>query len=85
MTAVRHASAPTRLPYDDADTTEIMAADASACRAEKHLARATAALATARRTVEAAPTALLQAPRVVGRSALQVTDSAAKFAARLLD
>ena len=78
-------SAGSHLPYDDADSCQEMAADASACRREKHLSRANAALATARRTVEAAPTTLLQAPRTVGRSALNVTDAAAKFAARFLD
>lgn len=85
MSPARAASASTRIPYEDADTTENMAADASVCRAEKHLARATAALASARRTVESAPNALLQAPRTVGRSALNVTDSAAKFASKLFD
>ena len=78
-------SAASHLAYDDADNCQDMAADASACRGEKHISRATAAIATARRTVEAAPTALLQAPRTVGRSALNVTDAAAKFAAKLLD
>lgn len=85
MTPTRDASAATRIPYDDADSTQDMAADASVCRAEKHLARANAALATARRTVEAAPSALLQAPRTARRTALSVTDSAAKFAGRLFD
>ena len=78
-------SAASHLPYDDADNCHDMAADASVCRSESHLARATSALATARRTVEAAPTALLQAPRTVSRSALNVTDAAAKFAAKFLD
>ena len=78
-------SAASHLAYDDADNAQDMAADASVCRDEKHLARAASALATARRTVEAAPTALLQAPRAVSRSALSVTDAAAKFAARMLD
>jgi hypothetical protein len=78
-------SAASHLPYDDADSCQEMAADASVCRGEKHLSRATSALATARRTVEAAPTALLQAPRSVGRSALNVTDAAAKFAAKFLE
>jgi len=62
-----------------------MAANASACSAEKHLARATAALATARRTVEAAPSALLQTPQVVKQSAVTVTDAAARFAAKIFD
>ncbi|GAC1385046.1 MAG: hypothetical protein NVSMB48_21440 [Marmoricola sp.] len=78
-------SAASHLPYDDADNCQDMAADASVCRDEKHLARAAAALATARRTVEAAPIALLQAPRVVSRTAVSVTDAAAKFASKFLD
>ncbi|MGN6162468.1 MAG: hypothetical protein ACTHOG_12305 [Marmoricola sp.] len=78
-------SAASHLAYDDADSCQDMAADASVCRSEAHLSRAAAAIATARRTVEAAPTALLQAPRAVGRSALSVTDAAAKFASKFLD
>ena len=62
-----------------------MAKNASACRAEAHLARASAALGAARRTAEAVPGAVLQAPRKVTRTALSVTDSAAKFAGRFFE
>ena len=44
-----------------------------------------AALGAARRTAEAVPNAVLQAPRKVTRTALDVTDSAAKFASRLFE
>lgn len=77
--------AATRLPYADADSAEIMAADASLCQGEAHLARATATLATARRTLEEAPNSFLQAPHFIGKSTVQVTDNAADFAARWLD
>ncbi|MGN6722976.1 MAG: hypothetical protein ACTHJM_10230 [Marmoricola sp.] len=78
-------SAASHLPYDDADSCQEMAADASVCRRESHLSRAEAALAAARRTVEVTPTALLQARRTVRRSALNVSDAAAKFASKVLD
>jgi hypothetical protein len=74
-----------RTAYPDPDTAAVMARDASACSAEAHLARTLAGLDATRRTVAHVPTVLLEAPAPVGRSAWRVTDSAARFAARLFD
>jgi hypothetical protein len=74
-----------RLAYDDPDTTRDMAQDASACCQETHLARAADAFTTARRTAGAAPSALLATPRTATRTALHVSDSAARFASRLFE
>lgn len=83
------AGASSRLAYDDPDSAGQMASDATACRAEAHLAAALDLLAGARRTAEAVPGALLQAPVAVGRTAarttLSISEQAARFAARLLD
>jgi len=72
---VRHA-------YDDADELADMTRDASACRLESHLAHAAARVAA---VPGAATDAVLQAPRRVARVAIDVTDSAARFAGRLFD
>lgn len=85
MSAATSPEPSARLAYDDPDDAHQMAENASACRAETHLARAAAALGAARRTAEAVPGAVLQAPRRVTRTALDVTDSAAKFAGRFFD
>ena len=85
MSAATSPEHPARLAYDDPDDATQMAKNASACRAEAHLARASAALGAARRTAEAVPGAVLQAPRKVTRTALSVTDSAAKFAGRFFE
>jgi hypothetical protein len=85
MSAATSSGPGARLAYDDPDDAHQMAENASACRAESHLARAAAALGAARRTAEAVPNAMLQAPRKVTRTALDVTDSAAKFASRLFE
>ena len=79
-----------RLAYADPDTSAVMARDASACRAEAHLARALDARTSTRRSVEQAPSTLLPAaPRGAGRTPVTVTEattqSAARFAARLFD
>jgi len=76
---------PQRLAYTDPDSAETMAQDASACRAEAHLAKANALLAATRRTVEQTPSAALGVPRQMLRTAVSVSDSAAKFAGRLFD
>ncbi|WP_310963125.1 hypothetical protein [Nocardioides terrisoli] len=73
------------LAYDDLDSTSEMVRDASACRAEAHIARAVALLGAARSTVDVVPGAVLQAPRQLGRTALAVSESAAKFAGSLFD
>ena len=85
MSAASSPEPGVRLAYDDPDDAHEMAENASACRAEAHLARAAAALGAARRTAEAVPGAVLQAPRTVTRTALSVTDSAARFASRLFE
>lgn len=73
-----HDSAP-RTVYDDPDDTHAMAENASACRAEAHLARFVS-------TVSAqVPSTLLAAPRKATKVAFDVTDAAARFATRLLD
>lgn len=74
-----------RLVYDDPDTTQDMAKDATACCAEAHLARAASAFTAARRTVDTMPATLLAAPRKVTRSVVNVSDGAAKFAGQLFD
>ena len=72
----------TRHAYDDADEPAEMARDASACRHESHLARAAARVAA----VPGATTgAVRRTPGRVARVAIDVTDSAAKFAGRLFD
>jgi hypothetical protein len=74
-----------RLAYTDADTSSVMARDASACRTETHLARALDGVAVGRRVVETAPAVLLEVPRKVARTAVSVTESTARFAARLFE
>jgi hypothetical protein len=66
-----------RLAYADPDTSAVMARDASACRAEAHLARVLDA--TARRSADPAPAT----PGT--RDTHTVTESTARFAARLFE
>jgi len=82
MSVKSPSGAPERRAYDDADEPAEMARNASACRRESHLAQAAARVVA----VPGATTdAVLRAPRRVARVAIDVTDSAAKFAGRLFD
>jgi hypothetical protein len=71
-----------RRAYDDADEPATMARDASACRRESHLAQAAARVVAVPGT---AAGAVRRAPHQVARAAIDVTDSAARFADRLFD
>lgn len=75
-------TASTRRVYDDADTTEQMAQDASACRREAHLSHVVARVVA---VPGMATDAVLRAPRQVARTAVSVSDSAARFASRLFE
>ena len=82
MSVKSRPEAPERRAYDDADEPAEMARNASACRLESHLAKAAARVVAVPGNASGA---VLQAPRRVARAAIDVTDSAAKFAGRLFD
>lgn len=74
------------LAYHDPDTTAEMASDASACRGETEMTHAATARDASRRPVRnAVPGPALQAPQLLGRTSLDVSESTARFAEYLFD